>query len=44
MVMTTITLDERTHCALGQPALDKRTNFREVIREAVRRYLVKGGR
>jgi predicted transcriptional regulator len=44
MQTTTIALDEETHRRLRQLALDERTSFRELIREAIADLLKRRGR
>ena len=39
MQTTTIALDEETHAKLRHLALDEKTSFRELIREAIAEYL-----
>jgi predicted transcriptional regulator len=44
MQTTTIALDEDTHMRLRRLALDEKTSFRELIREAIAEYLARRGR
>jgi predicted transcriptional regulator len=44
MQTTTIALDEETHAKLRHLALDEKTSFRELIREAIAEYLARRGR
>jgi predicted transcriptional regulator len=39
MQTTTIALDEETHARLRHLALDEKTSFRELIRQAIAEYL-----
>jgi len=44
MVTTTIALDEDTHRRLRHLAVEERTSFRELIREAITDLLTRRGR
>ena len=44
MQTTTIALDEETHMRLRRLALEERTSFRELIREAITDLLARRGR
>jgi len=44
MQTTTIALDEETHARLRHLALNDKTTFRELIRQAITEYLARRGR